>query len=152
MSPRKLWLSALGGSGLHDVTNRMLPDSVREKVLSVGTDVTSDDVDTYGRIQEITDKSKKQSTILEAWERQHSEERKLRKTYAQWLLIGLFVQMLLVNAAFLAIGLKWIQVDKWVASAFILAVFSEIASMTFFIIKYLFPKVSSDVLATLEKL
>lgn len=130
----------------------MLPDSIREKVVSVGTPVTSDEVDTYRQLQEIRDKSKKLSTILDAWERQHSEERKLRQTYALWLLVGLFVQMVLVNAAFFAIGLKWIQVDKWVANAFILAVFGEIASMTFFVIKYLFPKVSSDVLATLEKL
>jgi hypothetical protein len=133
-------------------TNSMLPDSIREKVVSVGTPVTSDEVDTYRQLQEIRDKSKKLSTILDAWERQHSEERKLRQTYALWLLVGLFVQMVLVNAAFFAIGLKWIQVDKWVANAFILAVFGEIASMTFFVIKYLFPKVSSDVLATLEKL
>ena len=134
------------------VTTSMLPDSIREKVVSVGTPVTSDEVDTYRQLQEIRDKSKKLSTILDAWERQHSEERKLRQTYALWLLVGLFVQMVLVNAAFFAIGLKWIQVDKWVANAFILAVFGEIASMTFFVIKYLFPKVSSDVLATLEKL
>jgi hypothetical protein len=152
MSPKKLWLSALPGSGWHDVTNGMVPDSVRDMIVSVGTVVTSEDVDTYGRIQEIEDKSKKLSTILAAWERQHREERELRQTYAWWLLVGLFVQMLLVNTAFLAIGLKWIQVDRWVASAFILAVFSEIASMTFFVIKYLFPKVSPDVLATLEKL
>lgn len=129
-----------------------LPGSIREKVVSLGAPVTSDEVDTYGRLQEIRDKSKKQSTILAAWENQHKEERKLRKTYASWLLIGLFFQMLLVNAAFFAIGFKLIQVDIWVANAFILAVFSEIASMTFFVIKYLFPKVSSDVLATLEKL
>ena len=83
---------------MRDVTFGMLPDSIREMVVSVGTAVTSDDVDTYGRIQEIEDKSKKQSTILEAWERQHTEERKLRQTYAWWLLVGLFFQILLVNA------------------------------------------------------
>jgi hypothetical protein len=90
-------------------TTSMLPGSIREKVVSVGTPVTSDEVDTYGRLQEIRDKSKKLSTILDAWERQHSEERKLRQTYAHWLLMGLFVQMLLVNVAFLAIGFKSIN-------------------------------------------
>jgi hypothetical protein len=76
----------------------------------------------------------------------------MRKTYATALLAGLGVQMLLVNAAFFLIGFKLLQVEQWIANTFIMAVFAEIAGMTFFVIKYLFPKVSSDVLATLEKL
>jgi hypothetical protein len=128
------------------------PESVGDKILTIGSQVTSADVDTYGRLREIEDKSRRSATLLQAWERQHTEERNLRRTYARWLLIALFVQMALVNLAFFALGLKWIQVEQWVANTFILAVFSEIASMTFFVIKYLFPKVSTDVLATLEKL
>jgi len=109
-------------------------------------------VDTYGRLQEIFDKSAKLQRILEAWERQHTEERSMRRTYAKWLLIALFIQAFIVNVAFFAIGFGYLTVSEWVANSFILAVFGEIAAMTFFIIKYLFPKTSADVLATLEKL
>jgi len=129
-----------------------VPPSLQEKVLSVAASVTSVELDTYGKLREIHDRSAKLRTILEAWERQHSEERRLRQTYAKWLLGGLFVQGLLVNFAFFAIGLHWIVVEQWTANTFILAVFGEIAGMAFFIIKYLFPKVSADVLSTLEKL
>ena len=76
----------------------------------------------------------------------------MRQKYAKWLLAAMFVQMALVNLAFLAIGFGWIQINPWVANSFILAVFGEISGMVLFIVKYLFPKVSSDVLATIEKL
>jgi hypothetical protein len=56
------------------------------------------------------------------------------------------------TSPFFAIGVHWIEVEQWTANTFIMAAFGEMAGMTFFIIKYLFPKVSADVLTTLEKL
>lgn len=129
-----------------------IPEALRAKIVKVGPSVTSKEVDVYSKLQETADKSTKLRTILEAWERQHSEERKLRRTYATAMLWGLFAQAMLVNVAFFALGFRWITVEPWVANSFILAVFAEIAGMAFFVIKYLFPRVSSDVLATLEKL
>lgn len=129
-----------------------IPKELRSKVLDVGSPVTSEEIDAYTRLQSVQDRSAKLRTILDAWERQHSEERKLRKTYAAALLWGLLVQALLVNFAFFALGFQLIVVEPWIANSFILAVFAEIAGMAFFVIKYLFPKVSSDVLGTLEKL
>jgi hypothetical protein len=129
-----------------------LPDALRDKVLAIGASVSPDEIEVYGRYQEIADRSAKLRTILAAWERQHTEERQMRQRYARWLLVGMFIQMALVNFAFFAIGWGWIQVSQWVATSFILAVFGEISGMVFFIVKYLFPKVSSDVLATVEKL
>lgn len=129
-----------------------VPSAVREKVLAIGASVSQDEIEVYGRYQEIADRSAKLRTVLEAWERQHTEERQMRQRYARWLLAGMFVQMALVNFAFFAIGWGWLQVDPWVANSFILAVFGEISGMVLFVVKYLFPKVSSDVLATIEKL
>lgn len=129
-----------------------LPDAIRDKVLAIGASVSPDEVEVYGRYQEIADRSAKLRTVLEAWERQHTEERQLRQKYARWLLAAMFIQMALVNFAFFAIGLGWIQITPWVATSFILAVFGEVSGMVLFIVKYLFPKVSSDVLATIEKL
>lgn len=129
-----------------------VPAAVRDKVLAIGASVSPDEIEVYGRYQEIADRSAKLRTVLEAWERQHSEERQMRQRYAKWLLAGMFVQMGLVNLAFFAVGWGWIQVSPWVANTFILAVFGEVAGMVLFIVKYLFPRVSSDVLATIEKL
>src|SRR6266481_8716974 len=112
-------------------TTVAIPDALRDKVKAVGSAVTRQELDAYGRFREIEDRSYKLQRILEAWEGQHREERAMRKTYAAWMLIGLGVQMLLVNAAFFLIGFKMIEVNQWVANTFIMAVFGEIAGMTF---------------------
>ena len=129
-----------------------IPDTLKDRVLGVGGEVRPEDVDVYGRLREIEDKSYKLRTVLEAWERQQSEERALRQGYAKKILVALFVQMGLVNVAFFAIGLGWLAVEEWVANTFIMAVFGEIAAMALIVIKYLFPKVGSDVLGLIEKL
>jgi len=129
-----------------------LPDAVQAKVVTIGSSVSRDEIEVYGRYQEIADRSARLNTVLQAWERQHTEERAMRQKYARWLLVGMLIQMALVNFAFFAIGWGWITVSPWVANSFILAVFGEISGMVLLVVKYLFPKVSSDVLATLEKL
>ncbi len=129
-----------------------IPDNLKSRVLGVGGEVRPEDVDVYGRLLEIEDKSYKLRTVLEAWERQQSEERALRQGYAKKILIALFVQMGLVNIAFFAIGLRWLAVEAWVANTFVMAVFGEIAAMALIVIKYLFPQVGSDALGSIEKL
>ena len=114
--------------------------------------VTSEQVDTYGKLREIEDKSKKARVLLDAWERQHNEERNLRKHYAAWLLFALLLQMLFVNLSFFLIGIEYLKIEQWVAQTFIVSVFGEIAAMVFWIVKFLFPKVSADVLTVVEKL
>jgi len=129
-----------------------IPQKLREYVVGVGAEVRPEDVDTYGRLREIEDKSHKLRTVLEAWEKQQHEERSLRQSYAKKLLVALFVQMGLVNLAFFAVGFGWLVVEQWVANTFILGVFAEIAAMTLIVIKYLFPKIGADVLGLIEKL
>jgi hypothetical protein len=129
-----------------------IPDALKNRIIGVGGEVRPEDVDVFGRIREIEDKSYKLRTVLDAWERQQSEERALRQGYAKKILIALFVQMGLVNIAFFAVGFRWIAVEPWVANTFIMAVFGEIAAMALIVIKYLFPAVGSDVLSLIEKL
>lgn len=118
----------------------------------VGAPVTSEQVDTYGRLQEIEARSNKARVLLEAWERQHNEERRMRRTYAAWLLFALLLQMAFVNVSFFLIGTGFLRIDQWVAQTFIVSVFGEIAAMTFWIVKFLFPKVTGDVLSVVERL
>jgi hypothetical protein len=129
-----------------------VPDSLKEKIVEIGASVTETELDTYTRIREVEDKSHKLRTILKAWERQQSQERKMRSVYAKWLLIALFAQMIVVNIAFFGIGLQWLVIEKWVSTTFIMTVFGEIAAMALIVVKYLFPKVGAEVLSLIEKL
>jgi len=129
-----------------------IPETLKNRVVGIGGEVRPEDVDVYRRLREIEDKSYKLRTVLEARERQQSEERALRQGYAKKLLIALFAQMGLVNIAFFLIGFRWLAVEVWVANTFIMAVFGEIAAMALIMIKYLFPEVGSDVLGLIEKL
>lgn len=129
-----------------------IPKELLGKVASLGSSVTPGEIDAYDRFRGIEDRSFKLKTFLEAWERQHEEERKLRKKYATRILNALCVQGVLVNISFFAIGFNWIKVEPWVANSFILAVFGEIAGISFFVVKCLFPKPQADVLSNIHTL
>ena len=97
-------------------------------------------------------KDKKLKAVLEAWAKQAKDERELRKLYAKWLIWALFIQAIVVNIAFFFIGFGCLKVDEWTARTFIIAVFSELAAMVFFIVKYLFAQQDKNVLNLIEKL
>lgn len=130
-----------------------LPPSLRDKVLSISRPLNSSrDIDHLERMEDIRNRSRKIKTVLSAWETQQKEERGLRRTYANYLLAALFLQILLINAAFFGIGAGYLVVEKWVANTFIMAVFFEVVALVLVIVKYLFPKVGSEVLNLIEKI
>jgi len=129
-----------------------IPQPLRARVTEVGREVLPEDVDTWRRLREIEDKSLKVRTILQAWERQHKEERALRRTYAKYLLVALFVQVAFVNMFLIALGMGWFKVEQWVANIFVVSVFGEIAGCALIVVKYLFPKVGTELFSILEKL
>lgn len=102
--------------------------------------------------QQASDKSAALKLVLDEWSNQQKSERELRGSYANWLLIFLFAQIVAVNAAFFFIGFKWLQVDEWTSRLFIMAVFSELSAMVFFIVKYLFSKAEDRMMELIEKL
>lgn len=143
---------ASGGSESLPATSE-LPPSIRDKVLSIGRPLhSSRDIDHFERIEDIRNRSRKLKTVLTAWETQQKEERGLRRTYANYLLAALFLQILLINGAFFGIGAGYLVVEKWVATTFIMAVFFEVVALVLVIVKYLFPKVGSEVLNLIEKI
>lgn len=129
-----------------------IPKTIRERVVEVRGPVTSGDIDSYGRLREIEDRSYKLRTVLDAWERQHSEERVLRKRYANTLLVAAFVQLFLINLAFFQIGRGNIVIEQWVAATFITGVFGEIVGVALIVTRHLFPEATKDVLQLIEKL
>lgn len=129
-----------------------LPDNLRSFIRSVGTSVTSDDLDTYKTYNEVQNTNQKYKIILEAWEAQHREERDLRRKFAIAIFIVLLLQIVAINVTFFLIGFKKMEVEEWVATTFIIAVFSEIVSMTLIVLRYLFPKASKELMELVQKL
>lgn len=103
-------------------------DVVRRYVSSVGTPVTSGDVDTYERISQIQNR--------EARER---GERNLRLIYATALLALLVGQIIAVTTLAFLIGFGIINLDRWVATSFVAGTFGEVSGMAFLVVRYLFP-------------
>ena len=123
-----------------------LPAAFKGLVLEVGAKVTPKDVDTFGRLTDIHDRSHWLRTIVDSWEQQQKQDREMRGRYAICLVVAMLVQAVVVNAAFFLIGFEKLKVDQWTARTFILAVFGEIAAMVFFIVKYLFRPTGDKVL------
>lgn len=124
----------------------------RSSQVEVQEPVKPGDLDTIGKFTEIRDRSFRIRTIVEAWREQQILDRKLRKTYATWLLIAVSLQMALINLAFFFIGFEKMHVEEWVANTFIIGVFAETSSLVFVVVKYLFPDSSRTILDLLERL
>lgn len=108
-------------------------------VTEVGKQVSAEEVDTFGRLRQIEDSAYRNRASISAWEKQQDQERDLRRTYGKWLLGGVFTQGFIINVFFVLIGLHRIEVDKWVATSFIVGVFAEITTMTTIVVRHLFP-------------
>lgn len=132
--------------------NDNIPDDLKPFVKQVGSQVTSDQVDTYKTFNEVQNTNQKYKIILTAWEAQHREERNLRRKFAIAIFVVLLIQILAINVTFFLIGFKKMEVEKWVATTFIIAVFAEIVSMTLIVLRYLFPKASKELMELVQKL
>ncbi len=118
----------------------------------VGSAVTAEDIDVFAHIKEIEDRSVRNTIILNTWQTQQSEERKLRKTFAWGFLILLFLQVLFMGVVLLLLGNGTILLEKWVVNTFIISVFTEITGMTWVILRYLFDNDHKNVLTLLSKI
>ena len=105
-----------------------LDDFVRRYVSSVGTPVTSEDVDTYERISQIQARAARERG-----------ERSLRLVYATALLALLAGQIIAVSTLAFLIGFGIIHLDRWVATTFVAGTFGEVSSMAYLVVRYLFP-------------
>lgn len=131
----------------------ILSEKLKGKISSVGQPLTDiNQIDDYERLESIRNRSQKIQIILTTWETQQTEERNLRKTYAKWLLIALFSQILLINTAFFLIGFGFLEIEKWIATTFIIAVFIEISALLLVVVNYLFPKVGTELIKLIENL
>ena len=126
-----------------------LPDDLKALVTDVGRPITSDDIDTYGRLRKIEDRSHRVRIIISAWKTQQTQERNLRSKFANWLLIAVAVQSVLINIYFVLLGLDALRVEEWTSRVFILAVFTEMATLITLVVKYLFARDDGSLLKCL---
>ena len=54
-----------------------LPANLQKLVKTVGRPVTSDDIDSYGKLRDIEDRSHRLRTIVKAWKDQQTQDRAL---------------------------------------------------------------------------
>jgi hypothetical protein len=128
-----------------------LPEKVQQFVEQVGKPVTPRQIDLYTRLQELEERSKHLATIIESWEEQQTQDREMRKKYANWLMYGMGVQVLAINVIFVLIGCRVLTFEPWTANTFIMAVFAEIASLVLLFVKYLFPETSDKILDLIDR-
>jgi len=128
-----------------------VPDTLKNLVQDVGKPVSSSDVDSYGKLRQIQDRSHQIRTIVKAWKEQQAQDRKMREHYATYLMAAMGAQALVVNVVFVLMGCGVLSFEAWTAKTFIMSVFAEIAAMVLIVVKYLFTPSSEKVLQFLAE-
>lgn len=90
--------------------------------------------------------------VVNKWSEQQSSDRSMRTWCAIVLGVIFLLQVAAINTAFFMTGRKMLCVDEWTARVFITAVFSELAAMVFFIVKYLFRSTGDEVIREVGKM
>ncbi len=128
-----------------------VPDNLKSLVQDVGQPVSSSDLDSYGKLRQIQDRSHQVRTIVKAWKDQQAQDRTMRERYANYLIAAMGIQALTVNVVFVLMGCGVLSFEPWTARTFIMAVFAEIAAMVLIVVKYLFTPSSDKVLQFLDE-
>lgn len=67
-------------------------------------------------------------------------DRELKKRYANWFIWILIGQLIVMNAVFIATGLKWLSFDKYVIELYLGGTLAEVFGIVLVITKNLFPQ------------
>jgi hypothetical protein len=126
-------------------------DELKGLVRGVGKPVSSDEVDSHGKLRRIRDRSYQVRTIVKAWKDQQAQDRTMRERYANYLIAAMGLQAGVVNVVFVLMGCGVLSFEAWTAKTFIVAVFAEIAAMVLIVVKYLFTPSSDRVLQVLDE-
>ncbi len=120
-------------------------------VVEVGAEVTSEQIDHLGKLQDIQERSKHRRTIVSVWKQQQDQDRKMRKTYANWLMGAMSVQVFAINVVFVLIGTGVLKYEQWTANTFVMATFAEIGALVLLVVKYLFPTTADRILDLIDR-
>lgn len=128
-----------------------LPATVQKVVEKIGKPVTSAEIDEIGKLQDIQERSRHHRTIINAWKQQQDQDRKMRKTYATWLMVAMSGQIVGINIIFILIGCGLLEFQRWTTNTFVMSVFAEVSAMALLVVKYLFPATSDKVLNLIDR-
>lgn len=132
-------------------TKDRLPAAVQPVVEKIGKPVTSAEIDEIGKLQDIRERSRHHRTIVRAWKQQQDQDRKMRKTYATWLLLAMSAQIVAIHIIFILIGTGGLEFQQWTTNTFVMSVFAEVSAMALLVVKYLFPATSDKVLDLIDR-
>jgi hypothetical protein len=109
------------------------------------------DEDLLDQLRENKERRRHQSSIINAWRQQQIQDREMRRVYANWLMVVMSLQIVLINVIFVLIGLAILKFEQWTANVFITAVFAEISAMVLLVVKYLFPATTDKILDLIDR-
>ncbi len=108
-------------------------DPISQYIVGIGSRVTSEDIDTYDRLEQVKSRTETQRT-----------ERLLRRIYGWALLALLSIEIIAVLVIAFLIGFGVIELHKWVATTFIGGTFTQVSGLAYLIVRHLFPAPSGD--------
>lgn len=77
--------------------SNILTGPVSDYVTQLFSELHTGDLNTLEKLYYLDNHGQKMAVILDSWEKQQSEERRLRKFYATVLLVGVFSQMVFID-------------------------------------------------------
>jgi hypothetical protein len=125
--------------------------SDQKAVKKIGKPVTSEEIDEFGKLKDIHERSRHHRTIINAWKQQQDQDRKMRKMYATWLMVAMSGQIAGIYVIFILIGFGFLEYQQWTMNTFIMSVFAEVGAMVLLVVKYLFPSTSDKVLDLIDR-
>lgn len=115
-------------------------------------ELNSGDIAALERQYQAEDRRYRLRTVIEVWQQQQEEERALRKVYANWIRIAVYIQIAYIDLMAILLGLGILRLDRWVAYSLIVTVFLEIVALATVIVRHLFPRLEGEFLNLIEKL
>jgi hypothetical protein len=120
-------------------------------VQEIDEPITREQVRSYGALQDIRERVRHHRTFVAAWRQQQDQDRKMRKLYANWLMIAMSVQVVAINVIFVLMGSGTLKFEQWTANTFIITVFAEISALVVLVVKYLFPATADRTLDLIDR-
>jgi hypothetical protein len=109
------------------------------------------DEDLLDQLRENKERRRHQSAIINAWKQQQTQDREIRRVYANWLMVVMSLQIVVINVIFILIGCGLLKFEQWTANVFITAVFAEISALVLLVVKYLFPATADKILDLIDR-
>lgn len=112
-------------------------------VASIGDELTPEKARLAITLQDARSKTEVLRAVLNTWLSHTDQERSLRKSYASWLLCLFAIEVIAALVLFILLGAGVLVVSDWIATAFFVSVFTEVAACATLVTRSLFPATNS---------